>query len=40
MGGGELGKHQHLAVDLHLGVDAAGALTIRSGAQRLRGGLP
>lgn len=35
-----LGTHQHLAVDLHLDVDAAGALTIRSGAQRFRGGLP
>ncbi len=35
-----LGTHQHLAVELHLGVDAAGALTIRSGAQRFRGGVP
>ncbi|MER5335584.1 DUF4166 domain-containing protein [Micromonospora sp. NPDC002717] len=35
-----LGTHQHLAVDLHLGVDATGALTIRSGAQRFRGGVP
>lgn len=35
-----LGTHQHLAVDLHLGVDAAGGLTIRSGIQRFRGGLP
>ncbi|SCG48299.1 DUF4166 domain-containing protein [Micromonospora coxensis] len=35
-----LGTHQHLAVDLHLAVDAAGALTVRSGAQRIRGGVP
>ncbi|NJP33536.1 DUF4166 domain-containing protein [Micromonospora thermarum] len=34
-----LGTHQHLAVDLHPTVDAAGALTIRSGAYRSRGGL-
>ncbi|MER7456441.1 DUF4166 domain-containing protein [Micromonospora sp. NPDC126480] len=34
-----LGTHQHLAVDLHVGVDAAGALTIRSGAYRFRSGL-
>lgn len=34
-----LGTHQHLAVDLHLGVDEGGALTIRSGHQRFRGGL-
>ncbi|TDC68041.1 DUF4166 domain-containing protein [Micromonospora sp. KC606] len=35
-----LGTHQHLAVDLHPGVDATGALTIRSGLQRFRGGVP
>ncbi|MER7420720.1 DUF4166 domain-containing protein [Micromonospora peucetia] len=35
-----LGTHQHLAVDLHLGVDPDGALTVRSGAQRFRGGVP
>ncbi|MFC3500567.1 DUF4166 domain-containing protein [Micromonospora krabiensis] len=35
-----LGTHQHLAVDLRLGVDETGALTIRSGGQRFRGGLP
>lgn len=35
-----LGTHQHLAVDLHLDVDATGALTIRSGTQRFRGGMP
>ena len=34
-----LGTHQHLAVDLHLGVDVTGALTIRSGAYRSRSGL-
>lgn len=34
-----LGTHQHLAVDLHLAVDATGALTIRSGTQRFRNGL-
>ncbi|MDA0563415.1 DUF4166 domain-containing protein [Streptomonospora sp. S1-112] len=33
-----LGTHHHLAVDLHPGVDAHGALVIRSGAQRLREG--
>lgn len=35
-----LGTHQHLAVDLNLGVDPTGALTIRSGTQRFRGGVP
>ncbi|SBT45126.1 DUF4166 domain-containing protein [Micromonospora auratinigra] len=34
-----LGTHQHLAVDLRLAVDDAGALTVRSGTQRFRGGL-
>lgn len=34
-----LGTHQHLAVDLHLSVDAAGGLHIRSGGQRFRGGM-
>ncbi|HYN94508.1 MAG TPA: DUF4166 domain-containing protein [Pilimelia sp.] len=34
-----LGTHQHLAVDLHLSVDAAGGLHIRSGSQRFRGGV-
>ncbi|MEW2381902.1 DUF4166 domain-containing protein [Micromonospora sp. NPDC047707] len=34
-----LGTHQHLAVDLHPAVDAAGALTLRSGTYRARGGL-
>ncbi|MBI3966783.1 MAG: DUF4166 domain-containing protein [Chloroflexi bacterium] len=29
-----LGSHQHLAVELHLSVDEAGGLCIRSGAQR------
>ena len=29
-----LGTHQHLAVDLHLSVDARGGMHIRSGAQR------
>jgi hypothetical protein len=33
-----LGSHQHLAVDLHLSVDAEGALLIRSGEQRLHEG--
>ncbi|HEY0889519.1 MAG TPA: DUF4166 domain-containing protein [Nocardioides sp.] len=31
-----LGTHQHLASDLHLSVDAAGGLVIRSGEHRLR----
>jgi len=31
-----LGTHQHLAVDLHMTVDAQGGLLIRSGAQRFR----
>ncbi|MEV4491843.1 DUF4166 domain-containing protein [Micromonospora coxensis] len=35
-----LGTHQHLAVDLALAVDSTGALTIRSGGQRFRGGVP
>ncbi|GIJ25468.1 hypothetical protein Vqi01_06300 [Micromonospora qiuiae] len=35
-----LGTHQHLAVDLHVAVDSAGALTIRSGLQRFPNGLP
>ncbi|GAB7038949.1 MULTISPECIES: DUF4166 domain-containing protein [Catenuloplanes] len=34
-----LGTHQHIAVDLHLTVDAAGGLHIRSGQQRFRGGV-
>ncbi|MFI5838795.1 DUF4166 domain-containing protein [Catenuloplanes sp. NPDC051500] len=34
-----LGTHQHLAVDLHLSVDAAGGLHIRGGEQRFRGGV-
>ncbi|GGQ72564.1 DUF4166 domain-containing protein [Couchioplanes azureus] len=34
-----LGTHQHIAVDLHLSVDAAGGLHIRSGTQRFRGGV-
>ncbi|MFI7081518.1 DUF4166 domain-containing protein [Micromonospora sp. NPDC049903] len=34
-----LGTHQHLAVDLHPSVDAAGGLTIRSGLQRFPNGL-
>jgi hypothetical protein len=29
-----LGSHQHLAVDIHLGVDERGGLHLRSGAQR------
>ncbi len=29
-----LGTHQHLAVDIHMSVDAAGGLCLRSGAQR------
>lgn len=33
-----LGTHQHLAVDLHIGVDGSGALTIRGGRQRFRVG--
>ncbi|MEV4639791.1 DUF4166 domain-containing protein [Actinoplanes sp. NPDC049548] len=35
-----LGTHQHIAVDLHLSVDADGGLHIRSGHQRFRGGVP
>lgn len=31
-----LGTHQHLAVDLHMSVDARGGLLIRSGEQRFR----
>ncbi|GAB7045284.1 DUF4166 domain-containing protein [Catenuloplanes indicus] len=34
-----LGTHQHIAVDLHLSVDDAGGLHIRSGLQRFRGGV-
>ncbi len=34
-----LGTHQHLAVDLHLSVDETGALVVRSGTQRFRGGV-
>ncbi|MDG4796432.1 DUF4166 domain-containing protein [Micromonospora sp. WMMD1082] len=34
-----LGTHQHLAVDLHLAVDATGGLRIRSGLQRFSNGL-
>lgn len=34
-----LGTHQHLAVDLHPGVEADGSLRIRSGAQRFSGSL-
>ncbi|MEU3227610.1 DUF4166 domain-containing protein [Streptomyces sp. NPDC006976] len=33
-----LGTHQHLATDLHLAVDEAGALVIRSGEHRFREG--
>ncbi|MFB8208103.1 MULTISPECIES: DUF4166 domain-containing protein [unclassified Streptomyces] len=33
-----LGTHQHLATDLHLTVDSAGALVIRSGEHRFREG--
>lgn len=33
-----LGTHQHLATDLHLSVDDAGALVIRSGEHRFREG--
>ncbi|MFF7335718.1 DUF4166 domain-containing protein [Streptomyces sp. NPDC008163] len=33
-----LGTHQHLATDLHLAVDDAGALVIRSGEHRFREG--
>ncbi|MFC4496123.1 DUF4166 domain-containing protein [Streptomyces ovatisporus] len=33
-----LGTHQHLATDLHLEVDGAGALVIRSGEHRFREG--
>ncbi|WP_330453059.1 MULTISPECIES: DUF4166 domain-containing protein [unclassified Streptomyces] len=33
-----LGTHQHLATDLHLTVDGAGALVIRSGEHRFREG--
>ncbi|THA72680.1 DUF4166 domain-containing protein [Streptomyces sp. A0958] len=33
-----LGTHQHLATDLHLAVDGAGALVIRSGEHRFREG--
>nr|WP_202542501.1 DUF4166 domain-containing protein [Streptomyces sp. SID2563] len=33
-----LGTHQHLATDLHLSVDSAGALVIRSGEHRFREG--
>ncbi|MFF5333678.1 DUF4166 domain-containing protein [Streptomyces sp. NPDC013181] len=33
-----LGTHQHLATDLHLSVDGAGALVIRSGEHRFREG--
>jgi hypothetical protein len=33
-----LGTHQHLATDLHMSADAAGALVIRSGEHRLREG--
>ncbi|MDI6105623.1 DUF4166 domain-containing protein [Actinoplanes sp. NEAU-A12] len=34
-----LGTHQHIAVDLHLSVDASGGLHIRSGCQRFRSGI-
>jgi hypothetical protein len=34
-----LGTHQHLAVDIHLSVDARGGLCIRSGEQRFYEGL-